>query len=64
MLLTGGVMTARDDGTGAEDRDSPPRHEGRLVPQPLLVSPSLRDFWLLPGIWNPHERSFPTVLDQ
>jgi len=39
-----------------EDQDQAPRQERRtLLLEPLRGSLSLRDTWLLPGIWN-HER--------
>jgi hypothetical protein len=50
MLVTGGVTVARNDGAVAEEGDSPTRQEEEQVPQPLCVSLSLRNTWLLPGV--------------
>jgi hypothetical protein len=56
-LLTGGVMAARDDGAVDDGGDSRRQRRSRgglerPVPQPLLLSLSLRNTWLLPGFWK------------
>jgi hypothetical protein len=49
--------TAPANGRMAKPADSPTRREKRPVPQPLLMSLSLRNSWLLPGFGNMTEYS-------